>query len=262
MKATPRLSAETLDSVFEELRRIQEAPEGPSDLVQFRALSTAHQYLPVYDAIARHFRPGDRLLDWGCGNGHVSWTLLRLGWSDVTGFAFERFPLLDRMPASFDFVSGAPDEPVALPLPDESFDGVLSVGVLEHVSETGGNEEDSLVEIRRVLRPGGRFLCAHFPNRGSWIEFVARRLRRKYHHPRLFDREDVRRLARGADLRLEEFRSYGFLPRNGWAAAPATLRRSPLAARFWDRLDRALTRLFPRFVQNHLWVARRRRDRG
>ncbi len=246
-----------LDPLFRELGRIQAAEDGAPDLLQFRSLVTAHQYLPLYAAVERHFDRDDHLLDWGCGNGHVSWTLLRSGWKRLSGFSFEDFPLLNRMPNSFEFVKGDLHEPVRLPFPDGSFDGVLSVGVLEHVTETGGREHESLAEIGRVLRPGGRFLCAHFPNRGSWIELLARRMQGRHHHVRLYDEDDIRRLARGAGLELIEIRSYGILPRNAWARVPSWLRSSGMAARLWDLTDALLGRFLPWFVQNHLWVGRR-----
>lgn len=47
-----------------------------------------------------------------------------------------------------------------LPLPDAAFDAVVSFQVIEHLPNIGGY----LDEIRRVLKPGGEFLCAT-PNR-------------------------------------------------------------------------------------------------
>ncbi len=261
-RSAPRhLSTDELDEAFRELSRIQRAPEGAADLIQFRALASARQYRHLYRAVARHFRPGEALLDWGCGNGHASWTLLRLGWGPVTGYGFEDFPLRPRIPEDgFRFLKGEGQDPVRLPFDDASFDGVLSVGVLEHVRETGGDEGESLAEIRRVLRPGGRFLCVHFPNRTSWIEFLARRSPRRYHHLHRYTTSDIRALAHGAGLELVEHRRYGILPRNFWGKAPRALRASSRVARGWDAGDRLLERVLPWFTQNHLWVARRPGD--
>lgn len=252
------MSRSAIEEVFEELGRIQHEPGEPSDLVQFRALATAHQYRTIYDAVLRYFRPGDELLDWGCGNGHVSWSLIRLGFGPLTAYSFEDFALRPRIPQDrFAFRLGDTSDAVTLPFPDQVFDGVLSIGVLEHVRETGGTEEGSLREIRRVLRPGGRFLCAHFPNRGSWIEFLSRRIPDKHSHTCLYGEADIRSLAQEAGLELLEQRRYGMLPRNAWGRLPDPIRGSRTAARVWDGLDHALERLVPALTQNHLWVARR-----
>ena len=39
-------------------------------------------------------------------------------------------------------------------------------------------EAESLVEIRRVLKSGGHFLCFHLPNQYSYVEAVSRLARR------------------------------------------------------------------------------------
>ncbi|MGH9224137.1 MAG: class I SAM-dependent methyltransferase [Acidimicrobiales bacterium] len=53
----------------------------------------------------------------------------------------------------------------ALPFPDARFDVVLSCLVLHHVSE--GGRPQAIGEIRRVLRPGGRFLAIDFGGGGK-----------------------------------------------------------------------------------------------
>ncbi len=80
----------------------------------------------------------------------------------------ERYPHLS--------VSREPD-PRRLPFDDETFDAVLSCGVLEHVEDP----DASLEEIRRVLAPGGTFYVYKLPNRTSYLEAIARRTGLYYH---------------------------------------------------------------------------------
>jgi SAM-dependent methyltransferase len=57
----------------------------------------------------------------------------------------------------------------ALPFHDEAFDCVTCVEVLEHVPQ--GSRSQSLIEARRVLRPGGRFIL-RVPHAGvfAWLD--------------------------------------------------------------------------------------------
>jgi SAM-dependent methyltransferase len=134
-----------------------------------------------YRAIARRIAadtPG-RVLDWGCGFGQVT-KLLAVEGVDVAAFDYrphldhptiaplERYPELE--------AHLSPD-PVRLPFDDDTFDGVLSCGVLEHVP----NPDGSVGEIHRVLRPGGTFYVHNLPNRWSYTERVAKAIGLYYH---------------------------------------------------------------------------------
>lgn len=136
------------------------------------------------EAVAAAAQNG-RVLDWGCGEGQLTKRMVMQG-AQVDSFdfdpeadgtelrPFELFPDLSAMRS---------DDPVSLPYPDETFDVVLSCGVLEHVAEP----LDSLLELRRVLRPGGTLLVYKLPNRTSLLEFVARIGGLPYHGMRVHD---------------------------------------------------------------------------
>jgi ubiquinone/menaquinone biosynthesis C-methylase UbiE len=113
-----------------------------------------------------HLRPGDELLDVGCGPGTITIDLARrIGEGRVVGVdrsaeivAAARAEAADvasapgaqhthvSLPVSFEVA-----DCYALPFPDASFDVVHAHQVLQHLSRP----VDALVEMRRVCRPGG-----------------------------------------------------------------------------------------------------------
>jgi 2-polyprenyl-3-methyl-5-hydroxy-6-metoxy-1,4-benzoquinol methylase len=145
--------------------------------VNLRSGPQMREYAALADRIAAD-RPG-KVLDWGCGWGQVS-ALLRERGVDVHPFDYRpaepevgQAPL-ERYP---ELVCTFSPEPVALPFDEGHFDAVLSCGVLEHVQDPG----DSLAELHRVLRPGGRLYVTKLPNRRSYLEWIARRMGLYYH---------------------------------------------------------------------------------
>jgi SAM-dependent methyltransferase len=233
------------------------ARRGEPGLLQFGSLAAAYQYRRLYRLWRRYVPTGAVVLDWGAGNGHFSYFLSRAGYR-ATGYSFEPF-LYERWLAdpAYGFVAADPREPVRLPFPDACFDAVASIGVLEHVRETGGNEAGSLDEIARLLRPRGVFVAYHFPNRDSWIDRAARRVPGKHHHDHRYRRLDIARLVEGAGLELLETGRYGLLPRNTVHRLLGPWRDARWTAEAWDRLDAALSVLVGPIVQNHYFVARR-----
>lgn len=250
------LTGTRIDVIFDELAAIRREDPACADLAQFRSTVTAEQYRRFYRTVRHTLRAGSELLDWGCGNGHASYGLTRLGYR-VTGYSFEPCNLAPHCGDGYRFVRGDASDPSRLPFGDGSFDGVVSVGVLEHVRETGGTELASLLEIARVLRPGGRFICYHLPNRYSAIEALSSRLGSEYNHPYRYRAADIRALCASAGLELVQTRRYGALPRNLWHRAPAPLRHSRVLANTWNALDTVLSIPLRPFCQNHLFVARR-----
>jgi SAM-dependent methyltransferase len=242
-------------TILDELVTLAERPE--RDLLQFRSQAGAHQYLRLYRTFRRQVPAGSKVLDWGSGNGHFSYFLGRAGYR-ATGFSLEGYGFESWLCVPhYRFVAGSLDDPVSLPFECDLFDAVASVGVLEHVRETGGDEVRSLREIARCMRPGGIFVCYHFPNRTSWIDWLAARVPGKHHHRYRYDRAAIAALVDAAGLELLEVERYGILPRNSGHLIFGPFRKTHASARLWDWLDGVLGAVLAPLCQNFLFVARK-----
>lgn len=126
--------------------------------------------------LRRHLRADSRVLDLGCGRGGV----MELFWRDVAlsaGLDPDQASLREQR-TGMPLIGGRAE---ALPFAAGRFDLVLGLWLLEHLAQPAG----VLREVRRVLRPGGRFLFitpnARHPliwaNRASqWLPALQRRL--------------------------------------------------------------------------------------
>jgi SAM-dependent methyltransferase len=117
-------------------------------------------------------RTEGRLLVDGCGVGmylhHLS-----PHFADAVGLDIEFERLLEAQNLEPEIVNGISED---LPFPADSFDLVLSHEVLEHVQ----NDQTTISEIVRVLKPGGR-LVLFCPNRGYPFETHGVYWQGKYH---------------------------------------------------------------------------------
>ncbi len=213
------------------------------------------KYLPV--------SPEASVLDWGCGDGHFSFFLLNQG-LNVTAYSFDEIGAISslfsqRFKNKFCFTRCESKDPTTLPFKEESFDVIFSVGVLEHVWETGGSELDSLKEIYRVLKPGGRVCVFHFPNRTSWIEMVNRvcvktGLFKKYTHGRLYTKKQIEKMAADSGFSVLEQGLYNLFPRNFFRRCPKVLGNNFVIIRLFHLLESLLTVPLKLFSQNHFFI--------
>ena len=191
-------------------------------------------YIRIANEIASNVPPG-RLLDWGCGFGQMTYLLRRRGF-EVTPFDVgpENRRLPDT-PLTRDLHVVHTTHPTTLPFAAESFDAVLSCGVLEHVDEFSevGNEIISLGEIRRVLRSDGHFPIYQLPQRYTWQEAITRTLRIGYSHPRRYTASEIRSMLERTGYRIEQIRRNNLLPKN-LTGLPEQFRA------FYSRFSRAI----------------------
>ncbi len=96
-------------------------------------------------------QPGERILDLGCGTGELTARIAASG-ASVTGVDAS-LEMAQAARARGLHADHGPAE--KLPYPDAVFDAVFSNAVLHWVR----GQDDMLSQVRRVLRPGGRFVA-------------------------------------------------------------------------------------------------------
>ena len=162
-----------------------------------------------YDVLG--LRPGDRVLDLGCGGGRHAFEAGRRGARvvaadlDLAELKDVR-QLFDAMAAEGELDGGGCGSAVngdalGLPFADGTFDRVIASEVMEHLPDDKG----AASELARVLRPGGTLAVtvpAWLPERVCWA------LSEQYHapfvaggHVRVYTEAALRRRLREAGLR-------------------------------------------------------------
>ena len=157
-------------------------------------------------------RPGERVLDLGFGAGRFVAALRDAG-ADPVGVEIAERALerARRVAPGADLRLLEPDG--TLPLEHRSVDLVWCSEVLEHVPDVAG----LLVEVRRVLRPGGRLL-ATVPYHGRVQAAAVALLRFDAHfdplgqHVRFFTAASLRATLQNAGLAPREVRPWGGVP--------------------------------------------------
>jgi ubiquinone/menaquinone biosynthesis C-methylase UbiE len=126
--------------------------------------STAFPFNTKYrlDRISKYVKGGD-WLDYGCADGGYTAGLRDLGADSVTGIDKEVDRVVEARKKHPEISFYSYDDGHVFP--DNSFDGVFMNEVFEHVED----EDETLREVYRMLRPGG-ILVLISPNRGFPFE--------------------------------------------------------------------------------------------
>lgn len=104
-----------------------------------------------------------RFLDYGCGQGHF---VRRVASRCAEAWGCDLNPeILPADSESRRFIAIRSDQP--LPFPDNYFDSIAILEVIEHVAD----ERTTLKELTRILKPGGRLLLTT-PHKGilTWMD--------------------------------------------------------------------------------------------
>ncbi|MCU1380344.1 MAG: Methyltransferase type 11 [Acidimicrobiales bacterium] len=161
-----------------------------------------------YDVLG--LRPGDRILDLGCGGGRHAFEAARRG-AVVTAVDLDLGELKDVRGLTAEMVAAgeipverigtANGDALRLPFPDGTFDRIIASEVMEHIPDDAG----AAAELTRVLRPGGTIAVtvpAWFPEKVCWA------LSDEYHapfveggHVRIYTETGLRSVLRTAGLR-------------------------------------------------------------
>ena len=148
-----------------------------------------------------------RVLDVGCGNGRYLKRLHRLGLAkhNLYGVEMNEAAIDQLNQGGFQGYYGRLED-VAPELPDNSFDVIILLQVLEHVA----NPAQIIQILAQLLRPGGH-LILETPNMEGWdAQLFHEGYWGGYHFPRhwhLFSQKTLEKLFEDANLETLKFRS-------------------------------------------------------
>jgi SAM-dependent methyltransferase len=159
-------------------------------------------------------KPGDRVLDIGCGYGRHSFEVIRRG-AHAVAADLSSGDELSKVLGTFAAMGSAEDLPatalgsvvnanvLTLPFADGAFDHVIASEILEHIPD----DTNAMAELARVTKPAGT-ITVTIPRAGQ--EVVCWLLSNEYHntpggHVRIYRQSQVVSRLRGAGLKPRGF---------------------------------------------------------
>lgn len=197
----------------------------PPPVPRFEVDSALYRAAVAYDFEDLYLRPiiteGARVLDIGCGKGHLAAAMATFG-AEVIGLDTVQTPgeqmeisatkwqmpvwrgLTARFDVQFGYFDGS-----RVPLATESVDVVAAYGMVEHVDPV--IRPQWVGELFRVLKPGGALYVARCPRPAALLGWTARRLGLP-HHDILISASQLRSVLRAAGFEMEWLEVTNVLP--------------------------------------------------
>jgi ubiquinone/menaquinone biosynthesis C-methylase UbiE len=156
-----------------------------------------------------HLRPGESVLDVGCGTGTLAIAAKRQVGTTGTVYGVDASP---EMIARAEKKAKKAGLGVAfrkafaqkLPFPDAQFDVVLTTVMLHHLPRTA--RQELAAEMRRVLKPGGRVLAIDFGGTDRKRKTFLDHFHRRHGH---IDLKDIIAMLNGAGLNIADSGAVG-----------------------------------------------------
>jgi ubiquinone/menaquinone biosynthesis C-methylase UbiE len=184
--------------------------------------ATLDRHVRAFELYAPYLSPGMRILDWGCRHAPDACLMrtlnldLQLDGCDISNedFAvFHQYAELNYQQLQHDY---------RLPYADQSFDVVLSSGVLEHVPL----EYESVRELWRVIKTNGLLVVTFLPNKTALTENVSRWIGSSGCHNRLYGLTQTRDMFLRSGFLIERYGYHQVFPTFGKNLSPrASLNR-------------------------------------
>src|SRR5680860_763610 len=141
-----------------------------------------YRNLQIVYSLKKNIPRNSKVLDWGCGYGDISYLLknkrpdLKIQLYDI--FYSNPWKTLIKK-AGLDKILSRDQKKI--PFGENSFDAIIAAGVLEHVED----QECSLAELYRILKPKGQLFVYLYPNSFSYTEKFQKLIGNPYHNKAL-----------------------------------------------------------------------------
>jgi SAM-dependent methyltransferase len=150
-------------------------------------------------------KPGQKVLEVGCGPGKYV-ALLRTAGFDVVGIDPGFFDSWERLTAKGGITLMTDVAAEDLPFPDEHFDHVTCLGTLLYLKDP----DKGLREMRRVIKPGGTFVCRTVNSLNFYTMVTGERLDPASNQ--LYTMAELKEAVKRAGFTVDGSFSFGFWP--------------------------------------------------